>query len=150
MNSLIRSLAGHAPASFLLSTILLTGLDSVPKDLSRAIPLLTTAAQAGLAVAQHNLAAVLMAGQDVDKDEKKAAEYWRMAAAQRFPPAMLNVAKLYVEGTVLPKDLKKARELLKATETLGGSWADEAKAGLAALDELETGGKGEKGGCSVM
>ncbi|KAI9030460.1 hypothetical protein DFJ74DRAFT_656683 [Hyaloraphidium curvatum] len=152
----------HPHAIFVLGAILSTGADPVPKDVARAFRLFEKAAGMGLAVAQHNLAAMyqtgmkdLATGEEIaPKDEMRASEYWRMAAQQGFTPSVMNVAKLYMEGTVLPKDLAMARTLMERVAQVEGATGDEAKLGLQLLDELEKSGGEQKesksGICSIM
>jgi TPR repeat protein len=147
---------GHPHAAFLLSNLLFSG-DDLPRDPRTGLKHLHIAAAAGLPVAQHNLASHYLAGlsfgdeEILAKDEIRAVEYFKMASAQQFPPSMMNLAKMFIEGTTVKKDTEAATKLLKKVEALGGSWAEEAKGGLAMIESDGQASKPQSSGsCTIL
>lgn len=69
--------------AFTLGTLYAQGL-GLPKDPRAAFERFKVAADAGLAKAEHNVAAALMEGIGVTKDVAAAVEYYERAAAQGF------------------------------------------------------------------
>jgi TPR repeat protein len=111
-------------------------------DMQKAFKYYSSAAQAGLAVAQHNLAGFYMSGIDLKEfklkaDVDAAIEFWKMAAEQGFEMSCLNLARMYMNGTHTNKDLTLARKYLEKVEnsksTLFIKEAQEMKNQLEAL-----------------
>ena len=66
------------------------------------------AADAGSCVAQSNIARYYRYGIGLEKDEKKAIEYYRMSASQDYLPAILALGQLYQYGEGTDVDIDEA------------------------------------------
>ncbi len=76
------------------------GLDALFKgDYQTAVREFTTAADAGLDVAQYNLAILYYLGRGVDQDMERAFELTQSAARQGHLGAQANLGSLYLDGT---------------------------------------------------
>lgn len=109
-------------AKYHMATMLFKG-QGVKKDKEKAVELLKSAAEEGIAEAQCELADRYMEGKDVTQDYVKAAKLYLKAETQHklTPDAARNLAKCYqLKVSALP-DLNKAKERieqLKATKTV--------------------------------
>jgi TPR repeat protein len=115
-----------------------------PKDESagtklaeEALPAVRRLAESGDADAQGLLGALLAEGIGVDRDQKKAVEWYQKAADRGLAGAMCNLGWLYVQGRGVTRDYEKGVEWLKkaadrgnvrATNNLG--WAYEHGLGV--------------------
>ena len=63
--------------------------------------------------AQYAVGMMYLAGEDVERDEKEAAEWLRKASDQNHAPATLKLAELYEKGIGVPKDDAMAMALYK-------------------------------------
>ena len=69
-----------------------------------------TAAEQGLAQAQHNLGLMYSKGHGVPQDYAKAVEWYRRAAEQGNATAQNNLGVMYDNGQGVPQDHAKAVE----------------------------------------
>lgn len=75
---------------------------------------------AGVAEAQHDLAAVYTAGHaGVTKNYEKAAFWFRKAAGQGVANARYNLGVLYQQGLGVPKDMREAIKWYRAAADIG-------------------------------
>ncbi len=63
------------------------------QDYNMAYKYWVTAAEAGLAVAQMNVAMLLEKGQGVKQNNEKALEYYKMSSKQGFAQAQVELGK---------------------------------------------------------
>ncbi len=106
------------------------------QDVRKAEDYVRKAAAAGYGPAQIDLAAVLATGKapespiPVDKDVRRAIEWFELAAQQEYAKAHIRLAYLYSEGQDIAKDFEKARhhcdEAIRLNSpaglTLQGKW----------------------------
>ncbi len=71
-------------------------------------------AEKGDPAAQTKLGVSYSTGTNVDKNKKKAAEWYAKAAAQGYAYGQWNLAFLYVRGEGVATDYSKARELFQS------------------------------------
>eukprot|EP00041_Stephanoeca_diplocostata_P038820 m.1558753 g.1558753 ORF g.1558753 m.1558753 type:complete len:221 (-) comp25273_c0_seq77:7011-7673(-) len=86
------------------------GKGGCEQDFTRAFEHHRKAADAGLALAQYNLATQYFAGKGVASDMAKAVHYYDLAAEQGFIYAQINLGNMYNTGFGVDEDLLKARE----------------------------------------
>ncbi len=101
---------GDPVAAYRLGREYLDGKEGVTaRNLPGAVALLKQAAQGGEARAQMDLASLYDAGLGVERDLKRAAEWYLAAARQGLPDAQHNIATMYETGEGLEKkDLPRA------------------------------------------
>ncbi|MBP9786901.1 MAG: sel1 repeat family protein, partial [Acinetobacter sp.] len=76
-----------------------------------ALRLFTLASKAENGLGSSNIAYVYEEGKGVEKNYKKAAEYYSLAVEQGENEALLDLARLYENGGFgLAKNLKKSKE----------------------------------------
>ena len=75
---------------------------------SKAYASFDKAAKQGHATAQYRVGLCYDKGRGVEKDEKKAAEWYRQAAMQGEAAAQCNLGLLYFQGICVEKNLKTA------------------------------------------
>ncbi|MGD8325911.1 MAG: tetratricopeptide repeat protein [Sphingomonadales bacterium] len=90
----------------------------VPKDAVRAIPLLKSAADKGLALACFDLAVCYETGAGVQKSEKTAFQYYMEAALLGDVTAYEEVGRMYFHGIGVTKDMALAEIWLRSFERL--------------------------------
>jgi uncharacterized protein len=89
----------------------------VARDPARATQLFRSAADAGLATAQFDLASCFETGQGLPQDFGVAAGWYRKAAQQGDSGAQNNLASMYQSGRGVPQDRGRALRLfLEAAE----------------------------------
>ena len=89
------------------------GLDALFKgDYQTAVREFTIAADAGLDLAQYNLAILYYFGQGVDQDMARAFELTQAAALQGHLGAQSNLGSLYLTGSGVPTDINRGVEWL--------------------------------------
>ncbi len=81
-----------------------------PAEREEAIPLLKKAAEAGLAIAQTDLAGFYVLGGGVNPDERQALEWYRKAAAQGEPRAQFNLGRMLAVGRGTDRNYPEAIE----------------------------------------
>ncbi|KAJ3035342.1 hypothetical protein HDV00_004070 [Rhizophlyctis rosea] len=160
---------GLVEATFKLATLYASGQADPQKqpDMKKALDLYQDAAQKGLAIAQHNIASLYLAGIPANKSSVDptftlpasglmAIEYFKMAATQGLQLSQINLGKMYAEGyeaggkILVEKNAKLARKWLNACAEQGGDYGKEAE---RLLKEMEVGGgDAAKPGssCSIM
>jgi TPR repeat protein len=69
-----------------------------------------SAAEAGLALAQHGLGFMYMEGECTARDGAKAVEWFRKAAEQGLVGSQTTLGMLYEEGRGVEKDMDEARK----------------------------------------
>ncbi|KAJ3102196.1 hypothetical protein HK100_004412 [Physocladia obscura] len=117
-------------------------------DMNKAIDWWMKAANRGLAIAQHNIAATYFSPPENSKIAKSipiALEYFEMAAMQNLQLSLMNLAKLYKEGYVPlsgePSDWKISVDVAKARQYVekvaGGDWDDIRLHFLEEVDTIE-------------
>ena len=75
-------------------------------NFEEAFKLFTTAAEEGLAEAQHNLGLMYASGKGVPQDTNKAAEWYRLAAEQGLAVSQHELGFMYFEDMNLVVDLE--------------------------------------------
>lgn len=96
------------------------GLDALFKgDYQTAVREFTIAADAGLDLAQYNLAILYYLGQGVEKDMGKAFELTQAAARQGHLGAQANLASLYLDGSGTEPDIGRGIEWFSAAGRSG-------------------------------
>lgn len=84
---------------------------------------LTELADAGDAYAKCRLGIIYLMGNELPRDEVKAARYFEEASEAGLPAAQTNLAALYVTGQGVELDYEKARELLYSAASSGDAFA---------------------------
>lgn len=84
------------------------------------------AAQSGDAAAQFDLGSLYDIGEDVNKDLKKAAQWYRRAAEQGEVAAQYNLAIMYDMGEGVEKDIVQAYVWMATAEMFGYQGAKES------------------------
>jgi len=82
-----------------------TNGEGIDIDLKKAFGHLLVAADAGLPIAQHNVAACYQTGKGCQVDLAKACRYYEMAAAQGLVYSQINLGNMYNTGCVRPHSL---------------------------------------------
>ena len=95
---------------------------------------LLTLGERGTLSAEFNLGFLYQHGEGVDKDPKKAAEWYQQAAERGHPSAQYNLGGMYLRGDGVEKDLVMAYFWRK----LAADDEDEQSAGLAAIAKKMT------------
>jgi len=87
-----------------------TGIKSggIKQDFNRAIRLYTKAANRGHPAAQYGLANMLLKGQAVRKNGRKATNWLHLAARKRFPPALAQLGEFWLQGKHVQKNKVRA------------------------------------------
>ncbi|KAJ3038136.1 hypothetical protein HK097_003266 [Rhizophlyctis rosea] len=156
-------------ATFKLGTLYASGhADATTKpNMQKAFELYQQAADKGLSIAQHNLAALHLSGIppnpasadpnfSLPKSPLTAVEYFKMAAGQGLQLSEMNLGKMYAESfkvdgkTIVPKDLMESRKWLKSCARRGGPIGQEAGRLLKSVEKeiVETPGVASR--CSIM
>jgi len=76
--------------------------------------MMRASAEQGYPIAQHGLGFMYMQGECVEKDAKKAVEWFEKAAEQGMQGSLTTLAMMYEQGEGVPQDKEKAKELYKA------------------------------------
>ena len=95
---------------------------------------LLTLGERGTLSAEFNLGFLYQHGEGVDKDAKKAAEWYQKAAERGHPSAQYNLGGMYLRGDGVEKDLVMAyfwRKIAAGDE-------DEQSAGVSAIAKKMT------------
>lgn len=101
------------------------GLDALFKgDYQTAVREFTLAADAGLDLAQYNLAILYYLGRGVEQDMEKAFHLTHAAAQQGHLGAQANLASLYLDGTGVQTDVQRGIDWFSAAGR--GGHADSA------------------------
>ena len=79
------------------------------EEYSKAFELLSKAAESKNAQAQHLLGDLYLSGRGVDKDARKALNWYITAAQQGYVEAQYMAATCYYEGYGVFKNMKNAR-----------------------------------------
>ena len=94
-------------------------------DFSRAMAAYQIAAEAGVALSQHQVGWMYYKGHGVDVDYKQARAWVEKAAAQDYPDAVCQLAVMSREGRGVASSWRRARELLRRSIELGNEQAVE-------------------------
>ncbi|GAB6044153.1 tetratricopeptide repeat protein [Endothiovibrio diazotrophicus] len=81
---------------------------------SRALALLTEAAEDDVREAQFLVGKMYLDGEGVERDVPTALHWLEQAAAQRYRPANMLLGKIYASGMGVPMDAEKSTAYLKA------------------------------------
>ena len=109
---------GDADGQFELARACLKG-DGVTKDTTRALELMTAAANQGHAEAMGGMGFFYANGTAVPKDEAKAVEWFRKGAEKGGPKAQLNLGKMLAKGKGVEKNQKEGLKWIKAAADQG-------------------------------
>lgn len=108
-NLTIKAKQGDLWTQNYLGYVYLTGADSrIRPDMKLALMWFSTAAQAGYAEAQTNLALMYANGQGVKTNPELAAKWFHLAAKQNNKNAQYNLGTYYQTGTGVEKNAKEA------------------------------------------
>eukprot|EP00042_Codosiga_hollandica_P041201 m.365626 g.365626 ORF g.365626 m.365626 type:complete len:169 (+) comp56057_c0_seq2:146-652(+) len=99
--------AGDAHADVSLAYMYTHG-KGVDVDYHKAFAHQLKAANAGLAIAQHNVGTNFFIGKGTPQDYEKALEFFQKAADQGFTYSEMNLANMLQQGLGAPRDLKRA------------------------------------------
>lgn len=91
--------------------------------MTRAVELLTSAAEREFATAQYALAKLYLADELVSKDIEKALYWLHRAVAQGDQYAQYQLGKMYLFGLDVQRDEKLGKELLRASAAQGNVYA---------------------------
>lgn len=92
------------------------------QQFDKAVPLLKQSAELGNAEAQYNLGYCYQAGVVVEKNQKKAIEWYLKSAEQGFNDALYQLMMAYGNGDSVEQDPKKAFSYaLKCAENNDGT-----------------------------
>ncbi len=86
---------GNTFAKYQLGKLLLTGTDTVPKDVERALKLLAECAEDGNQFAQYTLGKAYLLGQDVPQDQGQAVHWLKLSAEQGNRYAQFFLDRVY-------------------------------------------------------
>ena len=95
----------------------------VAKDDVKAVEYFLRAANAGNAMAQHNLAYMYSVGQGVEKDEEKAFDWVKKSAEQGNPIAQDDLGVMYGDGRGVPKDVVQSYRWIALSARQGNAQA---------------------------
>lgn len=121
---------GSVAAAAALGAMYRRGVD-IPVDIQQSLHWYRRAAAAGDAVAQFNLATMLVNG-EAPRDDAEAFKWMKAAADQDHRSALTQVGMMYERGRGTSVDYSKARE---AYEKAAAKGDEEAKRGLARLNQ---------------
>ena len=93
-------------------------------DYAKAFELWTEAAEAGDAVAQHNLAVLYQKGLGSERSYAKARHWFKAAAAQQYGPSFLALGLIYSRGEGVERDLVKSFDFVKQAADSGVAEAE--------------------------
>lgn len=100
---------------------------AAPLDPQQALEHKLFAAEAGYALAQHDVAFAYLQR----ADHEQAGKWWKLAAQQGFAPSAFNLSKWYRDGNVETRDLAMSYAWFKISQLLSrGRLTDTAQAGL--------------------
>lgn len=108
------------------------GVGVVETDLNAALKYKLVAAEAGYALAQHDVA-LLYARQG---NAEEAAKWWKSAGDQGHPKALYNLSAAYFQGKGVPKDLSLAYAYFKLSALVPKDKVN-AMAGILSKPELD-------------
>lgn len=95
----------------------------VPKDRSRAVPLLARACRGGFGLACANLGLAVQSGVGTERDLVFAAQLFSRGCTARVPSACGYLAEAYIAGKGVTKDERRGAELRTAACDLGDGFA---------------------------
>jgi uncharacterized protein len=84
----------------------------VPTDLNEALKYKLVSAQAGYALAQHDVAILY----DKQGNSEEALKWWKMAADQGDPQALFGLSMVYSAGKATPRDLSLSYAYFKLSK----------------------------------
>ena len=82
------------------------------KNYTEAVPKLQQAADKGHKKAQYRLGKCYKEGWGVEKDRKKATQYYALSARQGYAKAQYQLGKAYLKGKGVPADEQQAKSWL--------------------------------------
>jgi TPR repeat protein len=106
------------------------------KKVTELYNLIKTSAKEGNVIGQNNLGHMYEKGLGVEKDYKRAREWYQKAADQGYPRAQCNLGRMYDGGLGVEKDYKRAREWYQKAAAQGQR---EAQCNLGRMYELSLG-----------
>ncbi len=86
---------GNPFAKYQLGKLLLTGTDTVPKDVEQVLELLTEYAEDGNQFAQYTLGKAYLLGQDIPQDQGQAVHWLKLSAEQGNQYAQFFLNRVY-------------------------------------------------------
>ncbi len=114
-----------------------SGTRGVRQDESKAVTYYRTAAEAGYAVAQLELAEHYAQGQGVQQNYAEALKWWHQAAQQNFAGAQNDLGAAYQNGLGVAKDLNMAKTWYRAAAANGSAMAANNLSALIAPKRTE-------------
>lgn len=114
-----KGLACAAKKSKLPLAIYLLGKRKLPTNPEMGVTLIHSAAEKGLAEAEHELGLLYFHGTYIEKDLNTAAIYLLRARQQGYIPAYNNLACLYLFGIGVDQSLSRATTLFKISADAG-------------------------------
>ena len=111
-----KSQQGDRISKAILATIYIIGINKVPQNINKGLPLLMEAAES-FVDAQLQLGAIFSSDHFPIKDYKQAIKWFSKAAEKKHPFALFELGKMYWLGCgVIRNDTKAIRYLTQATE----------------------------------
>ena len=108
---------------------------AAPLDPQQALDYKLLSAEAGYALAQHDVAFAY----HQKADHAQAGKWWKLAAQQGFAPSAYNLSNWYHDGNVEARDLAKSYAWFKISQLLSrGKLTDTAQAGLDKMAQQMT------------
>lgn len=120
-----------------LGTIYLNGTEITPSDGQEAMRWLSAAAEAGDAVAMHNIAIGSITGTVIPRDDALALRWLEIASSQKLGAATFVYGKMHENGRGVPVDLEKAVGLYVLAASQGHKPAALHLGALTASGELD-------------
>ncbi len=111
-----KSQQGDGTSKAILATIYIIGINKVPQNISKGLPLLIEVAESFIDI-QVQLGAIFSSDHFPIKDYKQAIKWFSKAAEKKHPFALFELGKMYWLGCgVIRNDTKAIRYLTQATE----------------------------------
>ena len=110
--------SGNADACYLFGCYYLGGEEGMPQDFQKANELLLKAGELGCATAYYNLGLSHDLGNGVERNEKKAKQYWELAAMMGHTKARHNLACLEGAAGNVHRAMKHFMIAARAGETV--------------------------------
>ena len=113
---------GNLYDEYFLGKACLSGED-IPRDIDRAIRLITDAAEGGLDSAMYALAKLYLADELVPMDKEKAIYWLTKAAALDNQYAQYQLGKMLLFGQGIDRDIEEGKNLLHQSAAQGNEYA---------------------------
>ncbi len=128
-----RSAAGDVAAEYVLGSVLLRGIKSLPQDtvqgqalLDKVIAIVRPAADGGDSYSQVIMGDIYQRGTGVPIDLATAAGWYAKAAAKNDPDGLGRLAYANLSGRGVPKDVDRARDLYRKAADTGNARSEES------------------------